>query len=91
MIKRANSVDLDVSVVRVYGWVTPDLVSFVSEDLAHVVTFIDMRDYDSILVTEISKPNSTTTLREVIEESNICEPDEVVRVLMDSSEYEIRV
>ena len=91
MIKRLNNVDLDIPVVGVYGWVTPDLVSFVSEDLAHVVTFIDMGDYDSVLVTEISKPKNTTTLREVIEESNTCEPDEVVRVLMDSSDYVIKL
>lgn len=88
MIKIQFNVNLDVHICDIYGWVMDSGVAFVDTDGEYIITFWDMSDYDDINVTPIEQ-SLDVTLRDFLKATNICEPEDVRKVLTKPTDYTI--
>lgn len=90
MIKTQFNVNLDAHIRDIYGWVMDSGVAFVDTDGEYIITFWDMSDYDDINVTPIEQ-SLDVTLRDFLKATNICEPEDVRKVLTKPTDYTIEV
>lgn len=88
MIKTQFNVNLDAHIRDIYGWVMDSGVAFVDTDGEYIITFWDMSDYDDINVTPIEQ-SLDVTLRDFLKATNICEPEDVRKVLTKPTDYTI--
>lgn len=88
MIKTQFNVNLDAHIRDIYGWVMDGGVAFVDTDGEYIITFWDMSDYDDINVTPIEQ-SLDVTLRDFLKATNICEPEDVRKVLTKPTDYTI--
>lgn len=88
MIKTQFNVNLDAHIRDIYGWVVDSGVAFVDTDGEYIITFWDMSDYDDINVTPIEQ-SLDVTLRDFLKATNICEPEDVRKVLTKPTDYTI--
>lgn len=88
MIKTQFNVNLDAHIRDIYGWVMDSGVAFVDTDGEYIITFWDMSDYDDINVTPIEQ-SLDVTLRDFLKATNICEPEDVRKVLTTPTDYTI--
>lgn len=88
MIKTQFNVNLDAHIRDIYGWVMDSGVAFVDTDGEYIITFWDMSDYDDINVTPIEQ-SLDVTLRDFLQATNFCEPEDVRKVLTKPTDYTI--
>lgn len=89
MIKIQFNVNLDVHIRDIYGWVMDNGVAFVDTDSEYIIRFWRMSDYDDdINVTPIEQ-SLDVTLRDFLQATNFCEPEDVRKVLTKPTDYTI--
>lgn len=87
MIKYTNcfNINLDTPLDECYGWVTSAGVHFIGGSDT-IINFWALGD------TDVTSPTVTCrTLGDVIRSTNICTPDEIIKVLYSDKDFTIEV